>query len=98
MRDAWRVEDQSLSRREDRKDGVIVVVGLAAIMWLVEIVNSIDHQDLDQYGIRPRHADRLIGIVTSPFLHASFGHLMANTIPFLVLGVLIALNGLARVL
>ena len=98
MRDAWLVADATPTRRDDRASAVVFVVGAAALMWLVEIVDSIDHHDLDQYGIQPRQFDRLIGIVTAPFLHASFGHLESNTIPFLVLGLGIALGGLARVL
>src|SRR3954451_5779576 len=48
----------------------------------------------------PAHheGDGLTGIVTAPFLHAGFGHLIGNTVPFVVMGVLIALNGAARVL
>jgi membrane associated rhomboid family serine protease len=42
--------------------------------------------------------DSLPGIVAAPFLHASFDHLIGNTIPFLVLGAAIALNGLVRIL
>ena len=47
------------------------------------------------YGIEPREADGLDGVVTAPFLHVGFGHLIANTIPFLVMGVVIALRGAA---
>jgi membrane associated rhomboid family serine protease len=53
--------------------------------------------DLDSAGIRPRDADGLPGIVVSPFLHGGFGHLLANTVPFLILGVAIAIGGLIRV-
>jgi membrane associated rhomboid family serine protease len=40
----------------------------------------------------------LIGIVASPFLHADFNHLVSNSLPFVVLGILIALSGAVRVL
>ena len=54
---------------------------------------------LDQAGgIHPHHIDGLDGIVFAPFLHAGFGHLLSNTVPFLVLGVVIALSGLRRVI
>jgi membrane associated rhomboid family serine protease len=39
-----------------------------------------------QYGIIPRHLNGLPGIICAPFLHASFQHLAANTVPLLVLG------------
>ena len=66
-------------------------------MWVVEVINAVDGYSLDRFGIRPRQGDGLDGIVFSPFLHASWGHLIGNTIPFVVLGGVIALSGLARV-
>jgi membrane associated rhomboid family serine protease len=35
-------------------------------------------------------------IFTAPFLHASFGHLISNTVPFVFLGLIIALRGARR--
>lgn len=84
--------------RDKRLDGFVVVAVMVAIMWGVEIVDSLDSHNLDSWGIRPHHADRLIGILTAPFLHVSFGHLISNTVPFLVMGFAIALRGAARVL
>ncbi len=67
-------------------------------MWLLEVLDiALDHR-LDEYGIEPRELDGLVGVVAAPFLHADFGHLIANTIPFLVLGIIIGLQGVARVL
>ncbi|MCW2966817.1 MAG: Rhomboid family protein, partial [Solirubrobacteraceae bacterium] len=83
--------------RADRLDGFVVVGAMVALMWVVEVVDSIDSHRLDGWGIRPHHFDRLIGIVTAPFLHVSFAHLISNTVPFAVLGCAIALNGVARV-
>lgn len=76
-----------------------VVVGLvAAVMWVVELVDLVPGTDLDRWGIQPRELDGLVGVATAPFLHNGFGHLIGNTVPFLVLGGLIALGGLARYL
>jgi membrane associated rhomboid family serine protease len=84
--------------REGRLDGVRVVLGLLAAMWVLELVDlALDHR-LDRYGIEPRDTDGLIGVLAAPFLHADFGHLLANSIPFVVLGIIIALQGVARVL
>ncbi|MGK0290147.1 MAG: membrane associated rhomboid family serine protease, partial [bacterium] len=43
-----------------------------------------------KFGIVPRSATGLIGIFTSPFLHTGIRHLVSNTIPLIVL--LIILN------
>lgn len=83
-------------RPTDRDSGLLLVAAMAALMWLVEIVD-LAAGDLDRFGIEPRELDGLDGIVFSPFLHAGFGHLLGNTIPFVILGAVIALGGLARV-
>ena len=84
--------------RQDRIAGVQVVLALLAAMWVLEVVDvALDHR-LDQYGIEPRDPDGLVGVVAAPFLHADFGHLIANTIPFVALGIIIGLQGVARVL
>ena len=84
--------------RQDRIAGVQVVLALLAAMWVLEVVDvALDHR-LDQYGIEPRDPDGLVGVVAAPFLHADFGHLIANTIPFITLGIIIGLQGVARVL
>lgn len=83
-------------KRDDRVRGVILVVALAAVMWAVEIVDVVAG-NLDSAGIRPRDPEGLVGIVAAPFLHGGFGHLFGNTIPFLILGVVIALSGVMRV-
>src|SRR3954452_1665083 len=84
-------------RRSDREAGLLLVVGLAAVMWVLEVIDQVTSANLDKYGIKPHEADGLVGIVSAPFLHAGFGHLIGNTIPFLLLGAMIALSGLARV-
>ncbi|CAN5342520.1 hypothetical protein BH20ACT5_BH20ACT5_12410 [soil metagenome] len=65
-------------------------------MWVLEIIDAVSRANLDSYGIRPRSADGLTGIVLAPLLHAGFGHLLANTVPFFVLGVLVAAEGHRR--
>ena len=86
------------AKRSPREEGFAVIGLLVMLMWGLEIVDTIDHHKLDQYGIEPRETDGLVGIVAAPFLHAGFGHLIGNTVPFVVMGVLIALSGAARVL
>jgi membrane associated rhomboid family serine protease len=67
-------------------------------MWVAEIVDTALGGRFDSLGIEPRQVDGLTGVVLAPFLHGGFGHLISNTVPFLVLGALLALSGLARVL
>lgn len=71
---------------------MIPVVVLLGVMWLLEILDAALPGDLDQFGIESRDVDGLTGVAASPFLHADFAHLMANTVPFLILGSIVALR------
>jgi membrane associated rhomboid family serine protease len=78
-------------------EGLALLAGIVAIMWIIEGVNSLDHYALDNdAGLLPRDVDRVWAIFTSPFLHASWPHLIDNTIPFVFMGVIIALRGAAK--
>jgi membrane associated rhomboid family serine protease len=80
-------------------EGLSLLVGIVAIMWIVEVVNSLDSYRLDgDGGIIPRDVDRVWAIFTSPFLHAGWQHLIDNTIPFVFMGVIIALRGAAKLI
>ncbi len=92
----WRRGQGSAVARANRREGIELLVLIVGLMWIVEIINSLDSQGLDRDGIWPRDVDRLWGIFTAPFLHAGFGHLLANTIPFVFMGLIIALRGAAR--
>ena len=70
-----------------------VVVSLVALMWLIELLDAfLFHGALDGWGIHPRTLDGLRGIVAAPFLHSGWGHLLANSVPFIVLGWMIVLH------
>ena len=56
----------------------LLVLGMAAAMWVVELVDLLPGTELDRWGIRPRQLGGLVGIATAPFLHAGFGHLIGN--------------------
>ncbi|HNW69877.1 MAG TPA: rhomboid family intramembrane serine protease, partial [Bacteroidales bacterium] len=72
--------------REFSKMATSMVFPLAvvAVMWIVKIAEYYTGSDFGELGIMPLTAKGLIGIVTAPFIHADFGHLVANTIPMFV--------------
>jgi membrane associated rhomboid family serine protease len=92
------VKDRIRERYATQADGLRTLGALVAILWAVEIVNALDSYRLDSDGIVPRSFSHLYGIVCAPFLHASFGHLLSNTVPFVILGAAIALAGAGRLL
>ncbi len=86
------------ARRDGRLAGFQIVAGMVALMWASEVLDVIAGHRLDRLGIEPRETDGLIGVVTAPFLHGGFGHLISNTLPFVTMGIVIAFAGAARVL
>jgi len=64
--------------------GLVLAVVLAYILEAIDFI--LPGQPLDALGVRPRTLLGLIGIPLMPFLHGGFGHLISNTIPFLILG------------
>ena len=79
-----------------RREGITLLLAIVALMWIVEVINTLDSNRLDTDGIYGRSVSHLWGILTAPFIHASFAHLISNTIPFLFMGLIIALWGAAR--
>ncbi|HET9105264.1 MAG TPA: rhomboid family intramembrane serine protease [Solirubrobacteraceae bacterium] len=90
------MNSQLPDRRREPIQGLMLLAGIVALMWVIEVINSLDGQGLNADGIYPRNVDHLWGVITAPFLHASFPHLIDNTIPFVFMGVIIALRGAAR--
>jgi membrane associated rhomboid family serine protease len=75
-----------------------LLLAMALLMWALEVVDAMLDNRLDRYGIEPREVDGLDGVVAAPFLHVGFGHLAANTVPFVLMGLVIALGGPLRLL
>ncbi len=76
--------------------GGATILTFVALLYLVELIDQLSRHSLDVNGIRPLETDGLWGIIFAPVLHASWQHLMANTVPLLVLGFLMTLAGLSR--
>ncbi len=68
--------------------GRISILGVVVIaIWLLEIVDSfLLFNSLDGYGIRPRDAGALIGILIASFPHGYISHVASNSLPFVILG------------
>ena len=81
----------SYYRKPSKRNTVLkefkILIFSIAIFWAVEILDFfVFNGGLDRYGIQPHNLIGLRGIAFAPFLHGGFGHLIANTIPFLTLG------------
>jgi membrane associated rhomboid family serine protease len=69
-----------------------VLGGALVAMWVVFIASWASGGALLSLGIIPRTAIGLRGIIFAPFLHGSLSHLIANSVPFLILGWLVMLR------
>ncbi|MDL4773777.1 MULTISPECIES: rhomboid family intramembrane serine protease [Thermomonosporaceae] len=88
-----------LATQGARAVSAVVLIGLVtAVMWVLEAIDWAVDGRLDQFGIQPRDVNDLPDIFTAPFMHAGFGHLIGNTVPFVILGFLAAVRGIAKFL
>jgi membrane associated rhomboid family serine protease len=71
-------------------------IALLVVMWAVQLADSILPGSFSGFGIRSWDPAGLIGILFAPLLHASWAHLIGNSVPFLVLGCLVAAEGTRR--
>lgn len=59
-------------------------LGFVAVLWLILLLGW--GLEFERFGIRPRQLIGLPGIFLAPLLHANVAHLIANTLPLVVLG------------
>jgi membrane associated rhomboid family serine protease len=78
------------------RQAAIVVAGFTLLLYLVELVDRIMSGRLEGGGIIPRQVSGLDGVLWAPFLHAGWGHLLANTLPVLLFGFLAMSGGLGQ--
>ena len=71
-----------------------IIGGFIVLIWGLELIDQVllRHR-LDRLGIVPRTQLGLRGILFAPLLHGTWNHLMANTLPFAVLGGLTLMQG-----
>ncbi|MEV6064934.1 rhomboid family intramembrane serine protease [Nocardia sp. NPDC052001] len=76
---------------------IAIILAFTAFLYGVEGVDTVTGHHLDEAGgVKPRQLDGLDGILFAPVLHANWPHLLGNTVPVLVLGLLTLLTGIGR--
>ena len=70
-----------------------LVAGLFIAIVAAYLLNLATFGWMNHFGIIPRTLPGLIGVVTSPFLHGSFFHLLGNMLTFVPLAVMTAWTG-----
>lgn len=59
---------------------------VVALLWIAFAFDKVYRLDLFRFGVLPRTAEGLLGIVLSPFVHGDLEHLFNNSAPIMVLG------------
>ena len=67
----------------------IVAFSFALLLWAFHLAEYLSGFDLTQFGIYPRRALGLVGVLCAPFIHSSVSHLFANTPPIIVIGTML---------
>lgn len=76
------------TERKERKLAYSAVLPAIAVLllWCAFFLDEGFHLDLYRFGVFPRTLNGLVGIMTAPFIHGDFDHLLNNSIPLFVLG------------
>jgi membrane associated rhomboid family serine protease len=84
-----------LSGNESIRARAIVLMIFVGMMWIVRGIDMFLPHGLSAAGVGvvPRTWDGLWNIPITPFIHEDFDHLLSNTVPLLILGVLILARG-----
>lgn len=59
------------------------------LLWIIQFVQWAGHFDFGVMGVLPKRVEGLPGILTSPLIHGSWGHLFSNTISFFMLSAVV---------
>ena len=74
--------------KEEKKkfiSSLLIPMGLLFVMWIIKVIETCFDISLSNLGVYPLEIKGVTGIVLMPFVHGSWSHLLANTIPFLIL-------------
>ena len=76
--------------RETEKRNFILAITksliIIALLWISFLINDIFALNWNDWGMAPRTAKGVWGILTMHFLHADFEHLISNSLPMFFLG------------
>ena len=75
------------------KESAFLIFGLVALMWVIQLLDVVLPGRLTTWGILPRSLLGLRGLIFAPILHNGWYHVIANTLPFIVLSFLVMLYG-----
>jgi membrane associated rhomboid family serine protease len=77
------------SERPGLWQAIVLPIRFLVGLWLIHATQQVIDRDWGEFGILPGYLVGLRGIVFAPLLHADWGHLFSNSLPFLIFATLI---------
>ena len=78
------------------KSRAAILLGSLTLVWAVSLYGLfVDERLVYALALVPRRIEGLPGILSAPLVHGSFAHLLANTVPLLILGGMVVARGVA---
>jgi len=81
-----------MSSKQERNELIKAAVYpfiILLLMWLVKLIEVLFDFRLVELGVQPRNWKTLGGIITMPFIHSDWNHLISNSTPFLFLATML---------
>jgi membrane associated rhomboid family serine protease len=70
-------------------NSIFIPFVFVVFFWLVFLFDFLYDLNLVKFGVLPREIKGLTGIITSVFIHANLNHAASNTLPILILGMML---------
>ena len=87
-----KMDNESIKKRNYiiRKRIKLSIIPAIVLLFFIWIIFVIDYMkvvpfNFSKLGIYPLKVEGLAGIILSPFVHASFSHLLSNSVPLLIM-------------
>jgi len=68
---------------------VYIVISFVLLLWVIKAVEMAMEISFSSLGVFPRTLKGTIGIFTGPLIHGDIIHLISNTLPIILLGVML---------
>ena len=65
---------------------VRLALGFVVLIWCIQLLNWALDLGVEDFGVRPRELAGLPGILFAPLMHSGFAHLLANSLPLVIVG------------
>ncbi|MCG8306285.1 MAG: rhomboid family intramembrane serine protease [Cytophagales bacterium] len=68
---------------------VYLVISFILLLWIIKAIEIASGVSFSSLGVLPRTLKGTIGIFTGPLIHGDMIHLLSNTLPILLLGIML---------